>query len=205
MNNETHGVCPQASSRHQSTTLLVSTGIITSFTGSAIVNAANRGCLGGGGVDGAITPAGGAALAEARKALLEIEDPNEPNLKCRCPTGHAKLTVSGDLPCEFVIHAVGPNYNGLTDRDGHALLSSAYRNSMAVAKEANITSIAFSLLSAGVFRGGQSLERVLKIAVDTVRDNVWEGLEEVHFMAFKEEEKLILQELLVGDTATHTV
>ena len=83
--------------------LVLATGSVVDFTGSAIVNAANEACLGGGGVDGAITAAGGKALAEARKALPIVNKRNT-----RCPTGECVVTISGDLKAkDYCLHAVG--------------------------------------------------------------------------------------------------
>jgi hypothetical protein len=82
---------------------VVSQGSVVRFRGDALVNAANRGCLGGGGVDGAVNDAGGFLLEHARRALPIVSAPY-----IRCPTGEAKLTVGGALRVRFVIHAVGP-------------------------------------------------------------------------------------------------
>ena len=85
------------------TTLVLAMGSVVNFTGSAVVNAANEGCLGGGGVDGAITAAGGKALAEARKALPVLD-----KKRTRCPTGECVVTISGDLKAkDYCLHAVG--------------------------------------------------------------------------------------------------
>lgn len=120
------------------TRIVVSSGFITDFTGSAIVNAANPRMLGGGGVDGAISRAGGDALYKARQALPLQESPGAK--PARCPTGKAVLTIGGDLPCPFCIHAVGPCYTHLSSlEEGDELLKSAYANSMAVAQGQSMT------------------------------------------------------------------
>ena len=96
----------------------------------------------------------------------------------------------GSLRCDAVIHAVGPNYHSLPDGEGDelergdALLRSAYVNSMARAKEEQCKTVAFSLLSAGIFRGRQSLDTILAISVGAVADGAYEGLERVHLVAF---------------------
>lgn len=136
----------------------------------AIVNAANEGCLGGGGVDGAITSAGGLNLHEDRLALPTVRG------QIRCPTGEARLTGPGDygsLRVPYVIHAVGPNYYMFDPDDAetpHSLLRSAYSGSMDCTRGTPIEQVAFSLLSAGVFRGTQSLATVLAIGVEAIRD-----------------------------------
>jgi len=164
---------------------------------AAIVNAANAGCLGGGGVDGAISAAGGANLDRDRHQLPVISPPfdnttdnNCDYRKVRCPVGGAVVTGPGDygsLKVPYVIHAVGPNYGDYennefdldddieeNDRDQkesfnldsvHALLKSAYQAALDRAVEHKIKHVAFCLLSAGIFRGSQSLETVLKIGM----------------------------------------
>ena len=126
-----------------------------------------------GGVDGAITSAGGDLLAEKREALPCLEGSDWR----RCNTGDAVVTSGGpfgSLRCDAVIHAVGPNYHSLPDGEGDelergdALLRSAYVNSMLRAKEEGCKTIAFSLLSAGIFRGRQSLDTILAISVSAV-------------------------------------
>ena len=85
------------------TVVAIAKGSVVDFTGSAIVNAANEACLGGGGVDGAITAAGGKALADARKALPELD-----KKRTRCPTGECVVTISGELKAkDYCLHAVG--------------------------------------------------------------------------------------------------
>ena len=155
----------------------------------AIVNAANEGCLGGGGVDGAITQAGGPALAYDRQALPLIE--NDTSTEIRCPTGDAKLTgpgAYGSLKVPYVIHAVGPNYYEYKDYDYDTedeengiqsfatpdrLLQSAYKSSLQYALEDRkldppIHEIAFALLSAGVFRGDRSVLDIFRLSVRAI-------------------------------------
>ena len=169
--------------------LVVSKGSVLDAHVGALVNAANEGCQGGGGVDGAITSAGGDLLAEKREALPCLEGSDWR----RCATGDAVVTSGGpfgSLRCECVIHAVGPNYHSLPDGEGDelergdALLRSAYVSSMARAKEEKCKTVAFSLLSAGIFRGRQSLDTILAISVGAVADGAYEGLERVHLVAF---------------------
>ncbi len=131
-------------------------GDITAEMTDAIVNAANSGLRGGGGVDGAIHRAGGPSImAECRKIG-------------RCPTGQAVITVAGKLKTKWVIHAVGPIYASLpTDKTE---LASAYRESMMRAKEAGARSIAFPSLSTGAY--GYPIKEAAPIAMRTVCDFV---------------------------------
>jgi len=177
-------------------TLVASRGSVVAFEGDAIVNAANQGCLGGGGVDGAISKAGGPELLEARKQLPVV------GRGIRCPTGSAVITVGGALRAKFCVHAVGPNYRVRIEAKSASaeacdkLLASAYCKSMEVAASNSITTIAFSLLSAGIFRGPRSLQEVLDIGVRAVADADFVGLKEVHLVAYTEAELLCLQNSL---------
>lgn len=153
------------------TSLCIAQGSVVDFSWdnpkSAIVNAANEDCLGGGGVDGAISTAGGPNLAKDRKALPK-------HMGVRCFTGDAKLTgpgYYGTLQVPYVIHAVGPNYFDCSSlKKGDALLRSAYKASLERAQEAELEVVAFALLSAGVYRGKQSVHNVLRIAVTTIQE-----------------------------------
>ena len=159
----------------------------TNSKSSAIVNAANEGCLGGGGVDGAISVAGGSNLLADRQALPLVDGPGGR----RCKTGSAVVTGPNSydkLNTPYVIHAVGPNYNLIEDlNEGDKLLSSAYVASLACAESIKIEAIAFSLLSAGVYRGQRSVKEVLKIGVDAIYNfNGYAELQEVHLFAFSD-------------------
>ncbi|HTL30952.1 MAG TPA: O-acetyl-ADP-ribose deacetylase [Tepidisphaeraceae bacterium] len=147
-------------------------GDITELEVDAIVNAANSSLLGGGGVDGAIHDAAGPELLE----------------ECRkiggCPTGEARLTKGYDLPARFVIHAVGPVWSGGSD-DEDGLLANCYRNSLMLAAQNGIKTIAFPAISTGIYRF--PLDRATKIAVRQTREFLRSHPEiEVTFCCFDE-------------------
>lgn len=177
--------------------LVISKGSVVSFAGDAIVNAANTGCLGGGGVDGAISAAGGPKLLKARKALPILKNRQGQSTK-RCQTGDAVITVGGNLKSTWCIHAVGPNYCvemqglGKSAEQCDHLLYSAYLKSMQLSQAYKLQAIGFSLISAGSFRGPRSLQQVLDIAVAGITKGDYIGLEEVHLIAFTVEEEKCL-------------
>lgn len=135
--------------------MTVAEGDITRLEVDAIVNAANSRLLPGSGVCGAIHRAAGPELAEACEKIY------------RCPTGEARLTPGFKLKAKYVIHAVGPVWNGGKDKEDE-LLASAYRYSLQLAKDHGAESIAFPAISTGTY--GFPLARATAIAVNTVAD-----------------------------------
>ena len=148
-------------------------GDITKLKVDAIVNAANTSLLGGGGVDGAIHRAAGPKLLEECRTLNG------------CPTGNAKITNGYNLPAKFVIHTVGPVWNGGKYNE-EKLLADCYRNSLKLASENNIKTIAFPAISTGVYHF--PLERATEIAVNITQNflNNNETIEKVIFVCFDE-------------------
>lgn len=132
-------------------------GDITRQQVDAIVNAANSALAGGGGVDGAIHRAGGPAIMEETRRKY----PNG------CPTGSAVITTGGNLPAKYVIHTVGPVYHGGT-RGEAELLASAYRSSLQLAEQHQLTSIAFPSISTGAY--SYPVEEAAEVAIATLRD-----------------------------------
>jgi O-acetyl-ADP-ribose deacetylase (regulator of RNase III) len=147
---------------------------ITEMTVDAIVNAANKSLLGGGGVDGAIHRAAGPKLKEACRKLNGAE------------TGEAKITEGFDLPARYVIHAVGPVYND-GSRGEADKLKSCYQNSLRLAEEYELKTIAFPAISTGIY--GYPKDEAAEIAVDTIRsfETDSNSVETVYLVAFDDE------------------
>jgi O-acetyl-ADP-ribose deacetylase (regulator of RNase III) len=134
---------------------------ITLLDVDAIVNAANATLLGGGGVDGAIHRAAGPALLEACRRLPQVQ------AGVRCPTGEARLTPGFKLSARYVIHTVGPVWRG-GSHDEAALLARCYQESMALAIEHAVESIAFPAISCGIY--GYPPELAAPVALSSLRD-----------------------------------
>ena len=148
-------------------------GDLTEQHVDAIVNAANRSLLGGGGVDGAIHRRGGPAI------LAECEEIRRTRYPDGLPTGMAVATTAGDLPARWVIHTVGPVFSASEDRSG--LLASCHGESLAVADELGASTVAFPAISTGVF--GYPLELAAPVALAAVRD-AKTSVREVRFVLF---------------------
>jgi O-acetyl-ADP-ribose deacetylase (regulator of RNase III) len=156
-------------------TIKLERGDITQQSVDAIVNAANSGLMGGGGVDGAIHRRGGPEiLDECRKIRAD-------RLPDGLPTGAAVATGAGRLPANWVIHTVGPVYSKSQDRSG--LLASCHTESLRVADEIGARSVAFPAISTGVYE--YPLEEAAEVAVAAVRE-ADTAVEEVIFVLFDE-------------------
>ncbi|MBE6354510.1 O-acetyl-ADP-ribose deacetylase [Treponema sp.] len=148
-------------------------GDITTLSCDAIVNAANSSLLGGGGVDGAIHHAAGPELLAECRTLHG------------CKTGEAKITKGYKLPARFVIHTVGPIYCEHSAAEAKALLTACYENSLKLARENGLKTIAFPLISAGVY--GYPQRDAIRVAVETMKEHA-EEFEELTLVLFGERE-----------------
>jgi O-acetyl-ADP-ribose deacetylase len=163
-------------------TLALIRGNIVEVQVEAIVNAANTGLRGGGGVDGAIHRAGGPSIME----------------ECRktggCPTGQAVVTTAGRLPAKYVFHAVGPIYSGSLDDE--RLLASAYQSYLNLAEQHRVKSIAFPSLSTGSY--GYPLELAAPIALHTIIKHIKQPtcLQQVLVVLFGESSYKVHQQAL---------
>ena len=158
-------------------------GDITEQKVNAIVNAANTSLLGGGGVDGAIHRAAGPRLLEECRKLGG------------CPTGQAKITTGGNLPVSFVIHTVGPIWRGGGNREDQQLRE-CYLNSMELAEQNGVRTIAFPSISTGAY--GFPIERAARIAVYTIRECLarMPKVEAVLFVCFSQSDYEVYQKSL---------
>jgi O-acetyl-ADP-ribose deacetylase (regulator of RNase III) len=158
-------------------------GDITTQEVDAIVNAANSSLLGGGGVDGAIHRAGGLAILEECRGLGG------------CEAGDAKSTTAGELPARYVIHAVGPVWQG-GDHSEDELLASCHRRSLEVAAELGCRTVAFPAISTGVYRF--PIDRAAQIALRATRDQLdrLPEIERVTFVLFSDEHLLAFERAL---------
>ncbi len=158
------------------TRLAIIQGDIIRQTTDAIVNAANPGLMGGGGVDGAIHRAGGPAILEECKQIVAK--------KGRLPAGKAVITTGGNLPTKHVIHTVGPIWHGGNKGEAE-LLESAYRESLKLAVKHNLTSLSFPSISTGAY--GYPVAKAARVAIKAVASFLTEqvtSLKEVVFVLF---------------------
>lgn len=174
----------------QATQITVIQGDITKMTTDAIVNAANTSLLGGGGVDGAIHRAGGPAILADCQQIRARQG--------GCEVGEAVVTTAGKMPAKFVIHTVGPVWNGGTHREVE-LLRNAYRNSLKLAESLHLSSISFPNISTGIYRFPKQL--AAEIAIQAVRDHLQDTSStlSVQFVCFDSENLGIYQQLLLQD------
>src|SRR3982751_2425475 len=165
----------------------VTRGDITLINVDAIVNAANSSLMGGGGVDGAIHRAGGTAILEACKKIVATQG--------GCKTGEAVITTAGKLAAKYVIHTVGPVWNGGNQKEGE-LLANCYKNSLNLAVKNNCTSIAFPNISTGIYRFPKP--EAAKISIQTIKSFLSNNssIEKVIIVCFDEENFMLAEEQL---------
>jgi len=167
-------------------------GDITVSDTDAIVNAANSSLLGGGGVDGAIHRKGGPKILEECIAIR--------NRQGGCKTGEAVYTSGGLLPCRYVIHTVGPIWNGGKKKE-RELLSNCYHNSLKIANELNLATIAFPNISTGIYHFPK--QEAAEIAIQTVQAFLKTEnkiIQEVSFICFDEENYEIYEKLIKNES-----
>jgi O-acetyl-ADP-ribose deacetylase (regulator of RNase III) len=170
------------------TILTLVQGDITKQTTDAIVNAANSNLMGGGGVDGAIHRAGGPTILEQYKEIVAKQG--------RLPPGKAVITTGGNLPAKYVIHTVGPIWNGGTNNEAQ-ILASCYKESFKLAEAEKLKSISFPAISTGAYR--YPLDQAAKVALEIVISFLKEeavSLKEVRFVLFDAEIYLAYQNAL---------
>lgn len=159
---------------------------ITEIEVDAIVNAANTSLLGGGGVDGAIHRKGGKAILDE---CIQIR-----NKQGGCKTGEAVITTAGNLPSKFVIHTVGPVWNG-DKEEKSKLLADCYTNSLELALQNNIKTIAFPNISTGIYHFPK--DKAAEIAIKAVKDfNKESEIDKIIFVCFDDENYEIYKKLL---------
>lgn len=172
------------------TDIVVTQGDITSADVDVIVNAANSGLLGGGGVDGAIHAAGGPEIMRECRAWISEHT--------SLATGQAMITGAGRLEANAVIHTVGPIWEAHDPADADRLLADCYRNSLAIAHSEGYRSIAFPNISTGVY--GFPKDRAARVALEAVREGISiSPIGEVKFVCFDAENRSIYERLLESE------
>ncbi len=165
-------------------------GDITKVKADAIVNAANSSLLGGGGVDGAIHRAGGKAILEECMQIRASQG--------GCPTGEAVLTTAGNLPAKYVIHTVGPVWNGGKANE-EELLANAYRNSLIIARANGCRTVAFPNISTGVYHFPKLLAAQIAVReVTAFLQKYTDDFDKIQFICFDEENYQIYQNELLA-------
>lgn len=177
--------------KHDSDRIHVITGDITGLDVDAIVNAANSSLMGGGGVDGAIHSRGG---PEILKACKEIRDNHFPG---GLPQGEAVITGGGRLKARYVIHTVGPVWSGGTSGEAE-VLANAYQNSLNVAADNNIESVAFPAISTGVYGYPKDLAGAIAYSTVTAFLSEAEIPKEVYFVFFSRGDTAAFQKAISG-------
>ena len=164
--------------------IIVEKGDITKIEVDAIVNAANTSLLGGGGVDGAIHRAGGSEILEDCRKIIAKQG--------GCKVGEAVITTAGKLPSKFVIHTVGPVWNGGNKKENEKL-ESCYLNSLKLATQNNCKTIAFPSISTGIYKFPK--DKAAKIAIKTIKDFLENEntIEKVILVSFDDENFRILK------------
>jgi len=160
---------------------------ITSLEVDAIVNAANTSLLGGGGVDGAIHRKGGKKILEECIAIR--------NKQGGCNTGEAVYTTAGDLPAQYVIHTVGPVWQDGTKNEPE-LLKNCYLNSLKIAEELGVATIAFPNISTGIYKYPK--QKAAEVAIQVAQDYQQKQtcIQKIQFVCFDEENFKIYEQLL---------
>jgi O-acetyl-ADP-ribose deacetylase (regulator of RNase III) len=178
----------------EGTRILIKQGDLTLEDVDAIVNAANPSLLGGGGVDGAIHKAGGPAILEACKAIRETSGP--------LPTGETVITTGGRLKARYVVHTVGPVWSG-GDQNEENLLKASYQNSLTLAQNKGLSSIAFPSISTGAygFPVQQAARAALKAVVTFIEQQAASPsrqgrLDRVTFVLFSAQDYQVYREAL---------
>ena len=158
---------------------------ITTIKTDAIVNAANTSLLGGGGVDGAIHRKGGKEILEE---CIKIR-----NKQGGCAVGEAVITTAGNLPSNFVIHTVGPVWNG-DKEEKKALLAFCYENCLKLAESKQLKTIAFPNISTGIYHFPKN--NAAMIAIETVKNFTYNSIREVIFVCFDDENYKLYEDIL---------